>query len=336
MEHESVRPARRASRRPSGRVAGVLPILLTALAACGREDAAVHAVEPPEEAVEAAPAPPNLLAQLKKLVEIGPDHPEYLDATEESTAKAIESLIEWPQGPTANREAYLNLMKLSLADLLYENKQKRRAARIDGRDWPGRAYTMIGLRRMNNLQECVESALANDVPGDLIEAGAWRGGATILMRAVLKAHGVTDRTVWVADSFEGLPPPDAENYPADRGMDLSRVQYLAVSQEEVERNFRRYGLLDDQVRFLKGWFKDTLPVAPFEKLALARLDGDLYESTMDGLVHLYPKLSPGGCLVIDDYNVPQARQAVIDYREQHGITEPVQEIDANGVFWKKP
>ena len=67
---------------------------------------------------------------------------------------------------------------------------------------------MVGLARLDNVQHCVEDVLRNRVPGDLIEAGVWRGGVTILMRAILKAHGVSDRNVWVADSFRGLPRPD--------------------------------------------------------------------------------------------------------------------------------
>ena len=245
------------------------------------------------------------------------------------------------------RDLYLDLMQRTLTDLVYENEAKKRALlsgdvsswhdalRGEPYEYPTRAHTMIGLPRLANIRTLTEDVIARGVPGDLIEAGAWRGGATILMRAVLKAHADTERIVWVADSFEGLPPPDVERYPADARLDLSGVEFLAVSQEEVERNFRRYGLLDDQVRFLKGWFKDTFPVAPIEKLALLRLDGDLYESTMDGLVHLYPKLSPGGCLIVDDFNIPAAGRAVLDYRKQHGITEPMAKIDANGVYCKK-
>ena len=126
--------------------------------------------------------------------------------------------------------------------------------RLEGQDWPQNAETMIGLARLNQLHAAVEDVIANDVPGDLIETGAWRGGACILMRGVLAARGVTDRTVWVADSFEGLPKPSAEysEYIED-GMAFWGVQELVVSQEEVEANFAKYGLLDGQVRFLKGW-----------------------------------------------------------------------------------
>jgi O-methyltransferase len=208
--------------------------------------------------------------------------------------------------------------------------------RRDGRDWPQLADTMIGLKRLDNLQECIESILRNRVPGDLIETGVWRGGATILMRAVLKAYGVTDRAVWVADSFEGLPPPDMQNYPQDAGDTHHTHDLLRVSQEEVEANFAKYDLLDDQVRFLKGWFKDTLPTAPIERLAVLRLDGDMYSSTMDALKSLYPKLSVGGYAIIDDYGYWEpCRRAVHDYREANGITDPIYAVDWTGVYWQR-
>src|SRR5205814_3171431 len=148
--------------------------------------------------------------------------------------------------------------------------------------------------------------------------------------------GVTDRCVWVADSFEGLPPPDTGKYPHDAGDSLHEARELAVSLDEVKANFERYGLLDDQVRFLKGWFRDTLPAAPIERLAVLRLDGDLYESTMDALVNLYPKLSPGGYCIIDDYGLIEAcRRAVGDYRARHGIGEPIHIVDGTAVYWQR-
>jgi hypothetical protein len=83
--------------------------------------------------------------------------------------------------------------------------------------------------------------------------------------------------------------------------------------EEVKKNFEKYNLLDNNVKFLKGWFKDTLPSAPIESLAILRLDGDLYESTMDGLINLYSKLSKGGFIIIDDWGAfPACKQAVKD------------------------
>ena len=168
-----------------------------------------------------------------------------------------------------------------------------------GLDWPTVAHTMIGHARLRNLRELAEQVLTQGIPGDFIETGVWRGGACILLRGVLKAHGATNRRVFVADSFEGLPPPNPSAYPADAGDPHHTFRELAVSLEQVRDNFDRYGLLDDQVVFLKGWFKDTLPTAPIERLAILRLDGDMYESTADGLVNLYGKMSLGGFVVVE-------------------------------------
>jgi O-methyltransferase len=194
---------------------------------------------------------------------------------------------------------------------------------------------MIGLKRLDQLQFAVETVLAERIPGDLIETGVWRGGACIFMRAVLAAHGEAHRTVWVADSFRGLPPPDPTAYPADAGADWSQVTELVVSLDQVRDNFDRYRLLDDQVRFLEGYFRDTLPTAPIERLALMRLDGDLYESTIVALESLYPKLSRGGFVIVDDYALPTCQRAVDDFRREHQISESLERVDWTGVHWRK-
>lgn len=210
-------------------------------------------------------------------------------------------------------------------------------ARQHGNDWPSRAESMIGLLRMQNIQDCIEQIMVDGVPGDLIETGVWRGGACIFMAGNLKAWGDSSRKVWLADSFEGLPKPNPKDYPADKGDWFYKQTGLNVGVEIVKHNFERYGLLDEQVEFLVGWFKDTLPTAPAEAYSLIRLDGDLYESTWQALESLYPKLSPGGFCIIDDYGTlpDQAGAAVHDYRKQHGITEEIVDIDGNGAFWRK-
>lgn len=194
---------------------------------------------------------------------------------------------------------------------------------------------MIGAERLRNLRECIESCLREGVPGDLIETGVWRGGATIFMRGVLAAHGDAERNVWVADSFAGLPAPEPERYPSDEGGTLHTRAQLSIPLEEVKRNFERYGLLDDRVRFLPGWFEETLASAPIGKLAILRLDGDMYSSTMQSLEALYPKLSRGGFAIVDDYAYAPCRQAVTDFRLEHGVHEPLREIDWTGVFWQR-
>lgn len=208
-------------------------------------------------------------------------------------------------------------------------------ARAEGRDWPVGAETMIGMRRLDNLEHCVRDVVENGIPGDLMETGVWRGGASIFMRAVLKAYGDT-RSVWLADSFKGLPRPNTDKYPADHGDSLWRRTHLAVSLEQVKDNFAKYGLLDDQVHFLVGWFSDTLPTAPVEQLAVLRLDGDLYESTIVALKSLYPKVSPGGYVIVDDWGaVPACKQAVDDFRRDEGITDVIHEVDWTGAYWQR-
>ncbi len=241
-------------------------------------------------------------------------------------------------------ELYLDLMKRCLINLIYEDPNIGawtapgfdRERRLNGRDWPRDAHSMVGMKRLNNLQECIVTALREKIPGDVIETGVWRGGASIFPRAVLKAYEVSERVVWVADSFEGLPAPNAERYKADKGDIHHEYEYLAVSLEQVRSNFERYGLLDDQVRFLKGWFRDTLPQMREHVFSVCRLDGDMYESTIDALENLYPSLSPGGFIIIDDYKViPGCREAVEFYRTQNNIDETIIEIDWAGVYWRK-
>jgi len=270
------------------------------------------------------------------------------------------------------RDLYLDLLARCLLDAVYENeagaqRPTQRAPRllraaaalvsvnVLGRDvqvrgqladfdarqrwkgpvWPRRAHTMIGEAGLANIRHCVEDVLARDVPGDLIETGVWRGGAAIFMRGVLKAREVTDRRVWVADSFQGLPPPDPA-VAQDRGSIAHVFEELRVSRQQVEENFRRYDLLDEQVCFLEGWFADTLPEAPIERLAVMRLDGDMYGSTMDALRALYPRLSIGGHVIIDDYGALQeCRAAVEDYRRELAIEDPLHSFDAIGRWWQR-
>lgn len=199
-------------------------------------------------------------------------------------------------------------------------------------------HTMCGPDNLRCVRDCVESVLKNKVPGDLIETGVWKGGMAVLMRGILKAHNDTSRKVWVADSFEGLPKPDPEAQLKDAVFYflMAPIQYLAIPEEYVRGLFQRYGLLDDQVQFLKGWFRDTLPKAPIETLSVIRMDGDFYESTRDTLTHLYPKLSPGGYLIVDDYGIPAGcKTAVDEYRTTHGIVAPIQKINDVSVFWQK-
>lgn len=228
------------------------------------------------------------------------------------------------------------LLPHSKSYVICSKREVKAQNREVGKDWPTHGDTMIGLARLSNIEACIKQILRDQVPGDFIETGVWKGGATIFMKALLVAHEISDRRVWVADSFAGLPPPDEQNFPADKGDQHATMEELAISVEEVKGNFKKYDLLDDQVHFLKGWFKDTLPTAPIDKLALLRLDGDMYSSTYTALTHLYPKLSPGGFVIIDDRGaVAACQQAVLDYRRENGITEKITDVDWTAVYWRK-
>ncbi|HEY1581007.1 MAG TPA: TylF/MycF/NovP-related O-methyltransferase [Terracidiphilus sp.] len=246
-------------------------------------------------------------------------------------------------------DLYLDLLKRSLTNTIFDTEPD-----IDEDDFrfvnqhiehyvKSDAVSMITLVRFDNIKTCIETILRDRVPGDLIEAGVWRGGASIFMRAVLKAHGVTDRLVWAADSFEGLPEPDPDLFPleakAHSGPVIQRgYQNFAASLQEVKRNFAAYELLDDQVKFLKGWFKDTLPTAPIGALSLIRLDGDFYESTRDGLNFLYDRLSIGGYVIIDDYGEDSwtyCRKAVDEFRSERNIESPLVTVDSMCSYWQR-
>jgi hypothetical protein len=246
----------------------------------------------------------------------------------------------------STRRLYLDLLEKAVTNLLYGDSpipnpwlpetEFDSGRRENGQDWPSQAHTMVGLKRIQNVRFCLEQVIADGVPGDFIETGVWRGGVCIFARAVLAAHDVTGRQIWVADSFEGIPDPGENGHAMDKEMALHQANdVLGVTMDTVKENFERYGLLDDQVRFLPGWFKDSLPTAPIDKLAVIRLDGDLYESTIDALKNLYHRLSPGGFVIIDDYCIPACRQAVEDFRSTEGIADPIEKIDDYSVFWRR-
>jgi hypothetical protein len=273
---------------------------------------------------------------------------------------APSSHLDAPSTPHQAAVAlYADLLKRSLCNLIYEDdldlmRGEREfdkeigkwrtthpascdhQSRYMGEIWPSKAHTMLGIPRLDNIQSCVEDVLRRNVPGDLLETGVWRGGATIFMRGLLKAHGVTDRKVWVVDSFEGLPPVDLARFPKDCDLELDKFSELSVPLDEVRRNFEAYQLLDDNVCFLKGWFRDTLPTAPMDRLAIMHLDGDLYESTTVALVNLYDKLSPGGYIIVDDYKVLECCTAAVeDFRAERGITDELKLLPIAGGYWQK-
>lgn len=270
--------------------------------------------------------------------------PAELPGTATSSATATIRPKDAARG-NASRELYLELLIKCLANVIYGDPPNSpghppefdRGLREVGKDWPTQAHSMAGLVRLRNLKTLVQRTLDEGIPGDYIETGVWRGGCCILMRAVLAANGIAERKVYAADSFAGLPPPKPELYLSDAGDVLHQYSQLAVSVEEVCRNFAAYGLLDDNVVFLPGLFQHTLPELKAGPFSLIRLDGDMYESTIVALTSLYPRLSPGGFIIVDDYGaIEGCRAAVNDYRRDNNITSDIHSIDWTGIWWQKP
>ncbi len=186
--------------------------------------------------------------------------------------------------------------------------------------WPAYAFTMIGQKRLRNIRDLCDLVDEENIPGGFCECGVWRGGACIYARACLEAG----RTVWVCDSFSGMPPSAAEPW-------WNNLHFIKVSKQEVESNFNRFEL-NQNVRFVEGDFENSL--GEVETLSILRLDADMYSSTLASLRSLWPKLSVGGFLIIDEYQiVPECNKAVADY---FGEKLPAMNvIDASGVWCRK-
>lgn len=247
------------------------------------------------------------------------------------------------------QERYLDLVKKSLLDNL--NQDVATAVVNPGSlddfyrpEWRehyilGRAVSMCGSEKLDHLQSCVETCLREDIAGDFIECGVWRGGTAILMCAVLAAFNDENRTVWAADSYAGFPQlePDSVDKTVYK-IEVEKFDKIAVDLDTVKGHFHRYGLLTDRVKFLKGWFSDTLPDAPIEELAILRLDGDLYSSTMDIFHALYDNVVPGGFIILDEYGVDGLwgeHQAVHEFREQRGIKDEIIKVNWECAYWRK-
>ncbi len=300
------------------------------------------------------------------------------------------------------RSLYLDLVKRAVCNILYEdlpdifydhNRRPMLATDFDltrrvwGEDLPSAAHTMVGVKRLENVQHCIEEILREKVPGDLVEAGVMCGGAAVFMRACLKAYNITDRRVFACDAFVPPRPPipfllrllgrtvlftlasipnrlwqrwlffrcqalqgDYRAFPdcEDPSDDLIHFtmwmlrhpsvafRRRATGLNNVCSHFARYGLLDDQVVLLQGFFSETLPKAPLRDVAVLRLDGDTFEGTMDVMNLLYPKLASGGFCIIDDYHsFSDCRRAVDLYRDEHKIKDKMEPIDNLAVFWRK-
>ena len=204
-----------------------------------------------------------------------------------------------------------------------------------GQDWPD-GPTVVGLRRLDNIQHCIQTVLRDEIPGDLVDAGLWRGGASILMRAVLAAMGDAQRHVWCADLCWNPGAPHGSSGAGE--VAYPPVPYRTPPLDAVKANFERYAMLDSRVTFVVGPFAETLATAPICDVAVLRLDTETFEATQDVLEVLYPKVSPGGFVIVSDYGQADraTRRAVDEFRDAHHVRAPVVDIDGTGAYWRVP
>ena len=241
----------------------------------------------------------------------------------------------------SDRHAYIELIKRSVTNYLYVGGGRTfdRYSAIEHHDattgeWQlgplARPMTLLSREQLDLVEYCVRHIAENNVPGDLMEAGVWRGGVIILLRALLDAYALAGRQVVAADSFAGIPiDREFAVDPVNRWPD----RWIATLPE-VKANIDRFGLLDGRVSFLPGLFEETLGGLQAHRFALVRLDSDSYASTRTSLDALYPLVSPGGIVLIDDWHLVGCRLAVQKYRAHHRIAEPLT-ISAGNAWWIK-
>eukprot|EP01062_Namystynia_karyoxenos_P062996 TRINITY_DN55829_c0_g1_i1.p1 TRINITY_DN55829_c0_g1~~TRINITY_DN55829_c0_g1_i1.p1 ORF type:complete len:404 (+),score=9.29 TRINITY_DN55829_c0_g1_i1:71-1213(+) len=264
----------------------------------------------PRTAWQALPPPPpithNRTPWSDMLAARRPQRGPHLNKSEGSDCKT-----------RANPEAFHNYVELLTRGLtfsLYQDRVKRTGS------WPVHAISMGGVHSMRNVAKLTAKVVRDKIPGDLVETGVWRGANPIVMAKVLDFFGDREKRVWAFDSFMGLPADDGR-FVADKGDVHHTFDALRVSEAEVRGHMARFGALD-RITTVPGFFKESIArVAPsMGPLAVLRLDGDMYASTWDVLVGLYRKVSTGGWTIIDDYGLPGARAAVVDFRRCANVT----------------
>jgi hypothetical protein len=179
-----------------------------------------------------------------------------------------------------------------------------------------RAHTQTPPERVAALASAVEYVVRRGIPGDFAECGVWRGGSSMAIAFALLQLGVSDRKIWLYDTFGRMPPPteDDGGIPAEPLRINNSTNTSGLTLPDVRRAMESTGYPPERMTYVEGLVEETIPHTAPEQLALLRLDTDWYQSTHHQLVHLYPRLAPGGVLLVDDYgSFPGARKAVDEY-----------------------
>jgi len=177
-------------------------------------------------------------------------------------------------------------------------------------------YTLTTVERCYSLYKAIQYITKGDIQGNIAECGVWRGGSAMLAALTLIQNNQTHRKIYLYDTYEGMPKP------TDKDVDINGTPYLllwkkeqellTVSLDEVKNNMLSTGYPEDNIIFVKGMVEKTIPRTLPNQIALLRLDTDLYESTYHELIHLYPKVTTQGVVIIDDYGHFQGSQEATD------------------------
>jgi hypothetical protein len=190
--------------------------------------------------------------------------------------------------------------------------------------------TLAGPERTISLIRAVKYLVENEIPGDLVECGVWKGGSMMAVALTLLRLNRADRRLWLYDTFTGMSEPTAEDisncgYSAQKDFE---AEWLRISKEKVRAAIAKTGYDLGRVEFVEGKVEDTIPTRSPDRIALLRLDTDWYESTRHEFIHLYPRLSRGGVLLVDDYGHWQgARKATDEYIRDHRLRLLLSRID---------
>lgn len=205
-------------------------------------------------------------------------------------------------------------------------------------------YTMTSIERLYAMHKAVEHMARARLQGAIVECGVWRGGSMMMAALTLLALGKTDRNLFLFDTFAGHPRPDPERdckehyeFWLQRRRTDQSSSWAEATLEEVRNNLASTGYPLDKITFVQGIVQETIPANAPAAIALLRLDTDWYDSTAHELHHLYPRLVPGGVLIVDDYGEMQGqKQAVDEFCAQNGFALLLNRIDNSGRIAVKP
>lgn len=202
-------------------------------------------------------------------------------------------------------------------------------------------YTMTSVQRLYALYKSVEYVLRNNIKGDFVECGVWRGGSSMLIAKMLANRKVADRKIYLYDTFQGMSTPTEHDlsYKGHEASDIYKEEafFCLADINDVKNNMQKTQFSNENLVYVKGMIEETIPAnKPAGKIALLRLDTDWYESTKHELIHLLPMVTERGPVIIDDYGYWQGcRKAVDEFIEERKLSILLNRIDGTGrVFIK--